>query len=63
MDIDPRQLVRDVVVRDYRPVVNSIQVVRHKRECNDAAFAVAFEDRGGVQRRGVLASMFSSGCS
>lgn len=54
MQTDPHQLIRDLLVRDYRPFEDSIQLVREKRSGKDAAFAVAFEDRDGVQRRGVL---------
>jgi hypothetical protein len=51
---DPRDLVRNVVLADYRPAEESIQIVREKREGKDAAVAVAFEDRDGVQRRGLI---------
>ncbi len=50
----PQDLVRNVIQRDYRPFEKSIRIVREKRAGKDAAFAVAFEDRDGVQRRGVL---------
>lgn len=51
---DPRDLVRGVVMAEYRPASESIEIVREKIAGKDAAFAVAFEDRDGVQRRGVL---------
>jgi len=51
---DPRQLVRTMVVANHRPLEDSIRVIREKRAGKDAAFAVAFEDRDGVERRGVL---------
>jgi hypothetical protein len=51
---DPRDLVRSVVLAEYRPAGDSIEIVREKSAGKDAAFAVAFEDRDGVQRRGVL---------
>ena len=55
VEMDPRDLVRSAVLSDYRPRdENSIQIVREKQTGKDAAFAVAFEDRDGVQRRGVL---------
>jgi|1186.fasta_scaffold104695_2 hypothetical protein len=54
VEADPRDLVRNVVVRDYRPMEDSVQIVRKKRSGKDAAFAVAFEDQDGVQRRGLV---------
>jgi hypothetical protein len=51
---DPRDLVRNMILVDHRPFEDSIRIVREKRAGKDAAFAVAFEDRDGVQRRGVL---------
>jgi hypothetical protein len=51
---DPRDLVRAVVITDHRAVEDSIEVVKEKHAGSDAAFAVAFEDRDGVQRRGVI---------
>lgn len=51
---DPRERVRNMILADYRPVENSIRIVREKRAGKDAALAVAFEDRDGVQLRGVL---------
>ena len=54
MKTDPCDLVRGVVMAEYRPAGDSIEIVREKSAGKDAAFAVAFEDRDGVQRRGVL---------
>jgi hypothetical protein len=55
VEMDPRDLVRDVVLSEYRPRdEDSIQIVREKKAGKDAAFAVAFEDRNGVQRRGLV---------
>lgn len=51
---DPRDLVRHLILVEHRPFEDSIRIVREKRAGKDAAFAVAFEDRDGVQRRGVL---------
>lgn len=51
---DPRDLVENIVLREYDPVAESIQVVRGKRKGKDAAFAVAFEDRDGRRRRGLV---------
>jgi hypothetical protein len=51
---DPRDLVRAVVLADYRPFEASIEIVKEKRAGKDAAFAVSLEDRDGAQRRGVI---------
>jgi hypothetical protein len=50
----PHDLVRNIVLAEYRPFEDSIQIVREKQAGKDAAFAVAFEDRNGVQRRGLI---------
>lgn len=50
---DPRDVVRALVNADYRPVGDSIVIVREKRAGNDLVVAVAFEDETGVQRRGL----------
>lgn len=50
----PQDLIRNMILGGYRPFEESIRIVREKRAGKDAAFAVAFEDRDGVQRRGVL---------
>lgn len=47
-------VVRAVVEVDYGAVVNSIEIVREKRAGDTAVIAVAFDDQGGVRRRGVL---------
>jgi hypothetical protein len=52
--VHPHVLVRDVVLAEYDPVEDSIKIVREKRAGKDAAFAVAFEDRKGLQRRGLV---------
>lgn len=49
-----RDVVRAVVETDYGPVENSIKIVREKYAGNEAAIAVAFDDRTGWQRRGIL---------
>jgi hypothetical protein len=54
VEAHPLDLVRNVVVAEYRPVADSVQVVRTKQAGKDAAFAVAFDDRDGVQRRGLV---------
>lgn len=51
---DPSDLVRNMILVDYGASEDSIRIVREMRAGDDAAFAVAFEDRDGVQRRGVL---------
>jgi hypothetical protein len=52
---DQREFVRAVIAADYRPFDDStIRIVREKQAGKDAAFAVAFEDRDGVQRRGLI---------
>lgn len=52
--VDPHDLVRDVVLAEYDPFEDSIEIVRERRAGKDAAFAVAFEDRRGLQRRGLV---------
>jgi hypothetical protein len=47
-------LVRDIALSEHRAVGDSIQFVREKWAGEDAVFAVAFEDRDGGQRRGLL---------
>lgn len=54
MNPEPRDVARGVVLADYRPIEDSIQIVREMRAGKDAAVAVAFEDRDGVQRRGLI---------
>lgn len=44
---DLRERVRNMILLDYRPIEDSIRIVREKRADKDAAFAVAFEDRDG----------------
>jgi len=51
---NPRDVVRAVVIADHSQFEDSIEIVREKHAGKDAAFAVAFEDRNGVQRRGVF---------
>lgn len=51
---DPRELARAVVVAEYRPFTDSIEIVKEKHSGKDAAFAVAFEDLDGVPRRGLI---------
>lgn len=51
---DLRDLVYNVVLSEYSPIAESIQIIRGKREGKDAAFAVAFENRDGAQRRGLV---------
>jgi hypothetical protein len=55
VEMEPRDLVRNAVLSEYRPRnEDSIQIVRQKKAGKDAAFAVAFEDRDGLQRRGLV---------
>lgn len=51
---DPRDLARNMIIIDDRPFEDSIRIVREKRAGKEIAFAVAFEDRDGVQRRGLV---------
>lgn len=46
-------VVRAIVVADYRPAGNSVEIVREKRTEDHCVVAVAFEDDDGVQRRGL----------
>ncbi len=54
VEAQPQDLVRNVVLAEYCPFEDLIRIVREKRAGKDAAFAVAFEDRDGVQRRGLV---------
>jgi hypothetical protein len=51
---DLRDLVHNIVLSDYHPIAESIQIIREKREGKDAAIAVTFENRDGAQRRGLV---------
>lgn len=51
---DLREQVRAVVLSDYHPATDSIEILKEKRSGKDAAFAVAFENRDGVPRRGLI---------
>jgi hypothetical protein len=51
---NPHDHVRAVVIADYSPFEDSIEIVREKHAGKDAAFAVTFEDRKGVKRQGVF---------
>jgi hypothetical protein len=51
---DPRDMARAIVIADYGALENSIEIVRERRAGNQAAIAVAFEDKNGVRRRGVI---------
>ena len=51
---DPRELARAAVLADYRPANDAIAIVKEKHSGKDAVFAVAFEDRDGVPRRGLI---------
>jgi hypothetical protein len=50
----PHDLVRAVVADDHRSVVGALHIVKERQAGKDAAYAVAFEDRNGVQRRGII---------
>jgi hypothetical protein len=50
---EPREVVRAIVAADYRPVGDSVEIVREKRNGDHYVGAVAFEDSTGVQRRGL----------
>jgi hypothetical protein len=49
----PHDLVRATVAEDHR-AAGGIHIVKERNVGKDAAYAVAFEDRDGVQRRGVV---------
>jgi hypothetical protein len=49
----PHDLVRAVVAEDHRPVAG-VHIVKERHGGKDAACAVAFEDRGGALRRGII---------
>lgn len=51
---DLHELARNVVLADYRPFPDSIQIVKEKHDGKDAVIAVAFETRDGAQRRGLV---------
>ena len=50
---EPSDVVRAIVVADYRPAGNSVEIVREKRTEDHCVVAVAFKDDDGVQRRGL----------
>jgi len=50
---EPADVVRAIDTADYRPVENSVEIVREKRTGDHYVGAVAFEDDTGVQRRGL----------
>src|SRR4051794_11409584 len=49
----PEDLVRTMVAEDHRPA-GAIHIVKERHAGKDAAYAVAFEDRDGVERRGII---------
>jgi hypothetical protein len=49
----PEDVVRTMVAEDHRPA-GAIHIVKERHAGEDAAYAVAFEDRDGVQRRGIV---------
>ena len=49
----PHDLVRAVVAEDHRPVAG-VHIVKERHDGKDAAYAVAFEDRDGALRRGMV---------
>lgn len=51
---EPGDVVRSIVTADYRPVENSVEIVRERRTEDHYVAAVAFEDDTGVQRRGLF---------
>lgn len=54
MRSDPREVARAVVVADYGPATDAIEVVMEKHSGEDAVVAVSFEDRDGRPRRGLV---------
>jgi hypothetical protein len=48
------ELVQATVAEDHQPIGGAVRIVKERRAGNDAAFAVAFEDRRGRQRRGMV---------
>jgi hypothetical protein len=51
---NPHPVIEMIVSVEFDPFEDSIRIVGERRLAEDAAFAVAFEDRGGVQRRGLI---------
>jgi hypothetical protein len=49
----PHDLVRAIATEDHRPVAG-VHIVKERRDGKDAAYAVAFEDRYGALRRGII---------
>ena len=49
----PHDLVRAIVGEDHRPVAG-VHIVKERHDGKDAAYAVAFEDRDGALRRGMV---------
>jgi len=49
----PHDLVRAVVAEDHRPAAG-VHIVKERHDGKDAAYAVAFEDRDGALRRGMV---------
>jgi hypothetical protein len=53
-EVSRDDLVHFVLASEYDPVEGSVEIVREKRSGKDAAVAVGFEQRNGVQRRGLI---------
>ncbi len=49
----PHDLIRAIVAEHHRPVAG-IHIVKERHVGKDTAYAVAFEDRDGAQRRGIV---------
>jgi hypothetical protein len=54
MTTQARDLAKSTILAEYRPVEDSIEVVREKRTGDDSVVAVRFEDQSGVPRRALL---------
>jgi hypothetical protein len=51
---DPHPVIDMIVSAEFAPLEESVEIVSDRRLGDDAAFAVAFDDRSGVQRRGLI---------
>ena len=51
---DPHPLIEMIVSAQFAPFEDSVEIVSERRLGDDAAIAVAFDDRVGLQRRGLI---------
>ena len=54
VEVRPEDLVRSIVLDEYRRLRTQSESLAEKHAGKDAAFAVAFEDRDGVRGRGLV---------